>query len=285
MRFGIMFGNVGFGTGSRARAVAVAAERHGFESIWTVEHIVVPAGYTSPYPYAEDGRMPGPDEMVLPEPLAWLSFVAACTSDLKLGTGITVLPQRNPLVLAKEAATIDQLSGGRLLLGVGTGWLREEFAALGVPFEQRGARTDDYIRALRELWGADTASYQGRFVDLEEVYCRPRPVKGQVPIDVGGHSERAARRAGELGDGFYPGATDRETLTRAVEAMRRAATDAGRDPDAIEITTIGSTDRGQLDWLEGLGAARVLLEPPTFDPRAIDDGLAELAATLGIPPR
>ena len=285
MRYGIMFGNVGFGTGARARAVAVAAERHGFESIWTVEHIVVPAGYTSPYPYAEDGRMPGPDAMALPEPLAWLSFVAACTSELKLGTGITVLPQRNPLILAKEAATIDQLSGGRLLLGVGTGWLREEFAALGVPFEQRGARTDDHIRALRELWGSDTASHQGRFVAFEDVYCRPRPVHGQVPIIVGGHSERAARRAGELGDGFYPGSTDRGTLTRAVVTMRQAATDAGRDPDAIEITTLGTTDRGELDWLEGLGVSRVLLEPPTFDPRAIDDGLAELAATLGIPPR
>ena len=223
--------------------------------------------------------------MALPEPLAWLSFVAACTSELKLGTGITVLPQRNPLVLAKEAATIDQLSGGRLLLGVGTGWLREEFAALGVPFERRGARTDDYIQALRALWGPDMASHDGPFAAFEEVYCRPRPVNGQVPIVVGGHSTRAARRAGELGDGFYPGSTDRETLTHAVGAMRRAATDAGRDPDAIEITTLGSTDRGELDWLEELGVSRVLLEPPTFDPRAIDDGLAELGATLGIPPR
>lgn len=285
MQFGIMFGNIGFGTGPRARAVAVAAERHGFESIWTVEHIVVPAGYESTYPYAEDGRMPGPDEMVLPEPLAWLSYVAACTTELKLGTGITVLPQRNPLVLAKEAATIDQLSGGRLLLGVGTGWLREEFAALGVPFEQRGARTDDHIRALRALWGADKASHQGRFVSFEDVYCRPRPVHGQVPIIVGGHSERAARRAGQLGDGFYPGSTDRDVLTRGLTAMRRAATDAGRDPDAIEITTLGSTDRAELDWLAELGVARVLLEPPTFDARAIDEGLGSLAETLGLAPR
>lgn len=285
MHFGIMFGNVGFGTGPRARALAEAAERHGFESIWTVEHIVVPAGYASPYPYAEDGRMPGPDEMALPEPLAWLSFVAACTTELKLGTGITVLPQRNPLVLAKEAATIDQLSGGRLLLGVGTGWLREEFDALGVPFEQRGARTDDHIRALRALWGPDKASHRGRFVAFEDVYCRPRPVHGQVPIIVGGHSARAARRAGELGDGFYPGSTDRDTLAAAVREMRRAATDVGRDPDTIEITTLGSTDRAELDWLQELGTSRVLVEPPTFDVRGIDEGLAELAGALGVPPR
>ena len=156
MKFGVMFANAG----PRARpedAVAMAqdAEAAGFESLWTVEHVVVPAGYESEYPYSADGRMPGGEDADIPDPLVWLAWVGAVTTTLRLATGILILPQRNPVVLAKELATLDLLSGGRVVLGVGVGWLREEFDALGVPFEERAARTDEYVEALRVLLGAD----------------------------------------------------------------------------------------------------------------------------------
>jgi probable F420-dependent oxidoreductase len=162
MDFGLVFTNVGrFAHPDGARAVAHAAEQAGFESLWTVEHVVVPVGYESEYPYDKSGKMPGPEESEIPDPLIWLAYVAAHTSTIKLGTGILILPQRNPLVVAKEIATLDRMSGGRVLLGVGVGWLQEEFDAIGVPFAGRGKRTDEYIAALRALWGLGPATFDG----------------------------------------------------------------------------------------------------------------------------
>lgn len=284
MRYGIMFGNVAFRDGDGTRLLARAVEGAGFESLWTVEHIVVPSGYVSPYPYADDGRMPGPDDMAIPEPFTWLAYAAACTTRLKLGTGITVLPQRNVLLAAKETATLDVLSGGRLLLGIGTGWLREEFEAMGVPFEGRGDRTDEYIEALRTLWREEEPSFEGRHVRFDRVHCRPRPLQGCVPIIVGGHSDRAARRAGLLGDGFYPGTTDRTVLARSIAVMRDAAEAAGRDPDGIEVTAIGTPDPEHRAWLQGSGVSRILLSPPTFAAARIEEALAALASTLELAP-
>src|SRR5436309_6497087 len=154
VKFGIIFGNMGpFGlTGAGAKALVTAAEDVGIESVWTVEHVLVPEGYESPYPYSADGKMQGPDDMPIPDSFTWLAYVAALTSTLKLATGVAILPQRNVVYTAKEIATLDQLSGGRVILGVGAGWMKEEFEAVGVPFERRGARTDEYIGALRALW-------------------------------------------------------------------------------------------------------------------------------------
>jgi alkanesulfonate monooxygenase SsuD/methylene tetrahydromethanopterin reductase-like flavin-dependent oxidoreductase (luciferase family) len=159
MHFGVAFANVfTFAEPEAARAIATTAEELGFESLWTVEHVVVPAGYESPYPYSPDGKMPAPDDTPLPDPLVWLAFAAASTSRIKLGTGIAILPQRNALIAAKEVATVDRLSGGRVLLGVGAGWLKEEFEALGVPFERRGRRLDEHIEAMRALWAGERAA-------------------------------------------------------------------------------------------------------------------------------
>ncbi len=153
MMFGIAFANTGrFARPDRAVELARAAEAAGFESLWTTEHVVVPAGYQSSYPYSPSGRMPGEEDSPMPDPLIWLAYVAAATSTIKLGTGVLILPQRNPVVLAKELATLDHLSGGRMLLGVGAGWLEEEFAAIGVPFGDRGRRVDEYVAAMRGLW-------------------------------------------------------------------------------------------------------------------------------------
>ena len=206
MQFGLRYCNTGrYADAKEAVALAQAAEAAGFESLWTVEHCIVPADYTSAYPYDPSGKMAGGrNDVPLPDPLIWMAFVAATTTKIKLATGILILPQHNPVVAAKQIATLDHLSRGRVLIGVGVGWLQEEFAALGVPFAERGPRTDEYIMAMRELWSADKASFKGRFVAFENVYCRPQPIHNSVPIVVGGHSEAAARRAGRLGDGFFP---------------------------------------------------------------------------------
>jgi probable F420-dependent oxidoreductase len=178
MKFGVMFANVGpmaFAEG--AVGIAQAAEAAGVESLWTVEHTVVPAGYQSAYPYSDSGRMPGPEDSPIPDPLIWLTFVAGATSTIRLATGILILPQRNPVVLAKEVATLDQLSGGRVELGVGVGWLEEEFDAIGVPFRERGKRTDDHIEALRSLWSQSPATYHGDFTAAPTCTRAPLPCR------------------------------------------------------------------------------------------------------------
>ena len=271
MKFGVMFANVGpMAHAEGAIGIAQAAEAGGIESLWTVEHTVVPAGYQSTYPYSDTGRMPGPESSPIPDPLIWLSFVAAATRTIRLGTGILILPQRNPVTLAKEVATLDQLSGGRVELGIGVGWLEEEFEAIGVPFAERGKVTDDHVAALRALWSQDPASHEGPYSSFRDVYSLPHPTQPNVPIVVGGHSQAAARRAGRLGDGFFPGKGDHEELAALIDVMRTTAVEHGRDPDAIEITTggNGALGRGALDEvkrLADLGVSRVIIPPLAFD--------------------
>ena len=241
MQFGIAFANIGpCADPGPAVDFARAAEAAGFESLFTVEHVVVPAGYASTYPYDKSGRMPGEDDAPIPDPLIWLTYLASATSIIRLGTGILIQPQRNPVVLAKEVATLDHLSGGRVELGVGVGWLKEEFDAIGVPFEERGRRTDDGIAAMRALWGEDRASYAGEFTTFTDCISRPHPVAGSVPVHIGGHSEVAARRAGRLGDGFFPAKGSHRRLGELAGIVRSTATDAGRDPSAIEFTCGGN---------------------------------------------
>ena len=278
-----MFANIGpYATAEGVRALGQAAEDAGIESLWAVEHVVVPRGYESEYPYDPSGRMPGPEDSAIPDPLVWLTYLAAVTSTVKVATGILILPQRNPLVLAKECATLDQLSGGRLVLGVGAGWLREEFDALGIPFAERGKRLDDHIGALRAAWGEQPASYDGPFTRFGDVYVQPQPVDGTVPIVVGGHSDAAARRAGRLGDGFFPGRGSDDELASLIATMRAAAVDAGRDPAAIEVTTGGAAAFAPdpveaLRRQEELGISRVVLPPLTFNPTKIAPALADFA--------
>jgi probable F420-dependent oxidoreductase len=278
MHFGVAFANVfTFAEPDAARAIATAAEEAGFESLWTVEHVVVPADYRSQYPYDPSGRMPAPDDMPLPDPLVWLAFAAAATSRIRLGTGIAILPQRNPVIAAKEVATLDRLSGGRVLLGVGAGWLKEEFEALGVPFERRGQRLDEHIGAMRALWAGERASYDGELVHFEACTMSPRPEAGRVPIHIGGHTDVAARRAGRLGDGFFPGTTDAEHLAHILGVMRGAAEEAGRDPDAIEVTTGGPLDVDGIRRLGDLGVHRLTIPPPAFDAEGLRTGLSAFA--------
>src|SRR5205809_4195916 len=236
MKFGLRYANLGrYANGPAAVELAQAAEAAGFDSIWTVEHVVVPHGTQSRYPYSDTGRMgAGLEDYPIPDPLIWLAYVASATRAIKLGTAILILPQRNPVVTAKAIATLDHLGGGgRVLLGIGVGWLAEEFATLGVPFEDRGARTDEYVAAMRALWSQERASFSGRFVSFRDVFCRPLPPNRRIPIIVGGDTKAAARRAGRIGDGYFPA---RGAPAELYDEMRRAAVEAGRNPDAIEIT-------------------------------------------------
>ncbi|HKY15540.1 MAG TPA: LLM class F420-dependent oxidoreductase [Microthrixaceae bacterium] len=270
MKFGLAFANIGpFAKPQRAVRFARAAEEAGFESLWTVEHVVVPAGYESTYPYSPTGRMPGPEDSWIPDPLIWLTYVAGSTSKIGLATGILILPQRNPVVLAKELATLDMMSGGRMLLGVGVGWLEEEFVALGVPFAGRGRRTDDYVTAMRALWTEDAASHHSEFLDFDNCIMRPRPVQGSIPIHVGGHTEVAARRAGRIGDGFFPGRGSHEELAHLFDVMRAEALAHGRDPDSIELTAPGNLALGEealeeMRALAEMGVSRVMLPSLMF---------------------
>ena len=276
MKFGIIFANAGpLGEPDVTTGLAQLAEEHGFESLWTVEHTVVPAGYASEYPYSDDGKMPGGDAVSITDPLIWMTWVAAVTNRLRVATGILILPQRNPVTLAKELATLDVLSKGRVDLGIGVGWLEEEFEALGVPFDDRGRRTDEYVAALRALWTDDPATFKGEFVAFERCHSNPKPVQPSgIPITVGGHSKAAARRAGRLGDGFFPGRFRDEELKPLLETMRASATEAGRDPNTIEITAGGALDLDGVKRFADLGVDRIVIPPLGFD-------LETLKGTIG----
>ena len=270
MNFGIAFANIGpFVEPTEAIALAEAAESAGFESIWAVDHVVVPAGYRSHYPYDPSGKLPSGEATVFPDPLIWLSYVAARTSTLRLGTGILIVPQRNPLVLAKELATLDHLSGGRMILGAGIGWLEEEFEALGVPFAGRGRRTEEAIAAMRALWSQEQASYAGTTTAFRDCFLRPQPRAGTIPVHIGGHSEAAARRTGRIGDGFFPLGVAGDDLVSLLDVMRRSAEEAGRDPATIEVTvscaaTAGKKAVAEVADLERLGVTRVIVPAVMF---------------------
>jgi probable F420-dependent oxidoreductase len=272
MKFALHFSNSNFPDAAGARRLAQAAESAGFESLVVIEHVVWPTHYASKYPYAPTGRLPGGPETKLPDPLIWMAFALANTSRLRCMTGILILPQRNPVVLAKELATLDDMSGGRLELGIGVGWLREEFEALGVPFEKRGARTDEYIEAMRMLWKSDDASYDGEFVRFEGMSCNPKPVDRRIPIHIGGHSEAAARRAAKFGDGFFPATGSQVDIRPVIENMRKLASAFGRDPASIEITTgcPGAIPGSGTDPLKAVaeaaekGAGRIVLPVTAF---------------------
>jgi len=257
MKFGLRYASLGrYSNGPAAVELAQAAEAAGFDSIWTVEHVVVPHQYQSRYPYSPTGRMgAGLEDFPIPDPLIWLAYVASATRMIKLGTAILILPQRNPVVTAKAVATLDHLAGGRrVLLGIGVGWLAEEFATLGVPFEDRGPRTDEYVAAMRVLWTEERASFHGRFVSFEQVFCRPRPAEGRIPIIVGGDTRAAARRAGRLGDGYFPA---RGAPAELFDEMRRAAEGAGRNPADIELTVSAPAEPGEIEALARQGVTRV----------------------------
>ncbi len=279
MHFGIMFANAGpFGQAEGLVHLAQTAESVGVESLWTVEHVIVPKGYESQYPYSQDGKMPGTEDSPIPDPFVWMAYAAAVTKKIKLASGIIILPQRHPFYVAKEAATLDQLSGGRHILGVGVGWLEEEFKALKVPFEKRGPITDESIEALRSLWSGGASKHAGDYYAWPEVESSPKPVNGKVPIVIGGHTKVAARRAARLGDGFFPARAD--TLEPCLVELKAECEKIGRDPSEIEITTGSVPTPDEVKRLEDLGVSRMVVTPPGFTPEQVTEGLEKLGNDL-----
>ena len=266
MKVGLAFASSVGIDGESALELCRRAEALGFESVWGGEHVVLPTSIASKYPYSPDGKIPAQPDTPIPDPLIWLAYVAAAVPTLRLGTCILIVPQRNPLVLAKELATLDHLTGGRVELGIGVGWLKEEFEALGVPWERRGARNDEYIAAMKALWAAPHAEFHGEFVDFEPVTCNPRPVNGSIPVLVGGDTDAAIRRAVRIADGYFPGEGDAERLGALIARVREAAESHDRDPDSIEINAIFGVQMTDpevgVEQLQSLGVGRIMV--PAF---------------------
>jgi len=238
-----------------AASVARAAEEAGFESLWTAEHVVLPDPQVPPSPVPARTRFL--------DPAVALAHLAAHTRRVRLATGIVILPQRNPVVLAKEMASVDVLSGGRLIFGIGAGYLRPEFEALGAPFEDRGERTDEYIEAIRALWTQEAPRFEGRFVSFGGIDAQPRPVqKPHPPIVVGGMSPPALRRAVRQGNGWYGFALDPGATARCVEGLRAAGQRVERPPELgpleISVTPSVPLDADTARRFEDAGVERLV---------------------------
>jgi probable F420-dependent oxidoreductase len=254
-------------SGDFLREYAATLEGCGVESVFTVEHVIVAEDYEPLYPYNAEGRMGGgtPGGATMPDPLDLLAFLAAASTTLQLGTAVVVAPLHSPAVLAKRAATIDRISDGRLMLGLGIGWQKEEYAACGVPYKDRGARLEECIVAMRALWADRPATHHGRYWDFDRVHSRPGPTNGAIPIVLGGHSDAAVRRAGRIGDGWLPFTISAEEFAIQADLIRKVAAEAGRDPEAVTLSAWpGSADQSaemDLDWVRRFvdaGATRLL---------------------------
>ncbi|MEZ5239129.1 MAG: TIGR03619 family F420-dependent LLM class oxidoreductase [Microthrixaceae bacterium] len=256
--------------------LARLAESNGVSTLYAVEHVAVAAGYAQDYPYSADGRMPLGENCPIPDPLELIGFLAAHTSTLRFSTGVLVGPHHHPLVLAKRLVTLDCLSGGRVDVGVGVGWMREEIESTGADFGSRGRRTTELIAALRTALDDDPATHRGEFFSFEQMRVHPRPSR-RIRIDVGGHGERAAVRAGRVGDGFHPLALDEETLRSRWALARDTAAAHGRDPDALSLAVtlpVSGIDGPALERLASLGVSRVVCSTATTDPGELAEQLA-----------
>jgi probable F420-dependent oxidoreductase len=271
----------------------VAFARHlelcGFESIVAVEHTVLLTRYDSVYPYDSSGRVGLAPDCPIPDPLDLLAFLAGHTTSLGLATGVLVLPNHHPVVLAKRVATVDALSGGRLRLCVGVGWLREELQACDADFDNRGRRADEQLAVLRALWADQPqgASFHGEFFSFDNVMSYPKPVAAErFPVHIGGHSRAAARRAGRFGDGFQPLGVTGERLASLIGLMRDEASSAGRDPAALEVSlghSVTKIDAERAAGLRDQGADRLVLAmPPTPDIERAKDALSACAQRLSL---
>jgi probable F420-dependent oxidoreductase len=219
------------------RAVGRDAEERGFESIWVAEHVVLFDEYDSAYPYDPSGRFPTGGDAGLLEPFTALTYLAAVTERIRLGTGICLVPQRNPVYTAKAVTDLDALSGGRVEFGVGVGWLREEFEALGMPFDRRGRRADEYLAAMRSLWCDEVSEFHGELYDLRPCRLYPKPVqRPHPPVHVGGESDAALRRVARLGQGWFSFGRLPEDLPPALERLDAALAAEGRARDDITLT-------------------------------------------------
>ncbi|HEY2715046.1 MAG TPA: LLM class F420-dependent oxidoreductase [Solirubrobacterales bacterium] len=257
-----------------------AADERGFRTVWIGEHVVLfdVDQLESTYPYSEDGKSPFPAEMSWMGPFELLSFLAGRTSRVRLGTGIVLLPQRNPLYTAKSVTTLDFVSGGRADFGVGVGWMAEEYEALGVPFKGRGRRADEYIQLIRTLWTEETASFSGETYELKPAKQRPYPVQDpHPPIFIGGESDAALRRVARLGDGWFGWGLSAEQAGERLERLRPMLAENDRELDDVNLVVGSAQEENDLEELKRcaeLGFDQYVLRAP-LDGTA-EQGVAEL---------
>jgi probable F420-dependent oxidoreductase len=262
---------LGIGTGARPGVIAKtaeAAERHGVATLWVGEHVVLFDRQGSKYPYSASGEFPLPGGADWLDPFITLTFAAAVTKTIRLATGICLVPEHNPVVLAKEVASLDRLASGRFAFGIGIGWSAEEFAALGIPFERRAQRTREYIEVMRRLWSEEVSSFHGEFVNFDGARCFPKPARGRnLPIIFGGESSPALRRVADIGNGWFGfnvGPYEAAPLVEKLHSMLKAN---GRDPSEVEIIVCPYTKKITADDLKKYGDAGVnelviLANPP-----------------------
>ena len=264
-----------------AARIGRAAEAAGFESLWVADHVVLP---DPPVP----GRPMAPDMRLL-DPVVALTYLAAHTSRIRLGTGVIILPQRQALVLAKQLASLDVLSNGRLIFGLGVGWCEPEMRSVGAPFKERGRVSDDYLAAMRAVWTQAKPAHHGPYVTFEGVQAMPRPVQTPIPIVVGGGTPPAYRRAVTQGHGWYGFGLDVETTRKRVGALQEAAKTSPRPkelgPLEISVTPPGYDvpDRATIEAYTAAGVHRLILRPqPTLDPPALERFATETGRALGL---
>jgi probable F420-dependent oxidoreductase len=284
MKIGIVSINVGGpSTVDHMIEVCQHAEAAGIESVWTFEHVVVPIEYDSKYPYSRSGKMGISPEVSFVDPLISLAHVAAATKTLRLGTGVNILPQANPLLFAKQAASIDVLSRGRLTLGLGIGWLREEYEAMGTPFERRGARFDDYLEAMKKVWSGDVVEHESDFLSWHGFKSYPIPAqRPHPPVLIGGTTHKSLERVVKAANGWYAPNDSRDELAAQLASLRTRCEEAGRDFDSLDITINWRAEKypDALAEYEALGVTRAvaLLGPMRErDPRDAVDRVAKAA--------
>ena len=243
-------------------AAAAMVEKLGYDSFWVPEHVLFFPDYESKYPYSEDGRIQG-DPRSLLDPLTALTYVAANTSKIRLGTGICLVPQRNPVYTAKQVADLDYLSGGRVDFGIGIGWLKEEFNALGVPWTDRAGRTEECIGVMKTLWCDELSSYQGKYFSFEAAYQNPKPVqRPHPPLIFGGESRAALKRVATLGQGWFTFNVTPESLAQGIDILQPLLEEQGRTISDISISVTPDRkhiNQESLKRFEELGAEQIIL--------------------------
>jgi len=289
MKFGVqtLFGGPVASQPEYIIGTAKALEERGFSHIWAAEHVVNFPSYESAYPYSDDGVPPFGVDTGIIEPFTVLTFLAAHTSTIKLGTGITILPQRNPVYLAKQAADVDVLSGGRMVVGIGTGWSSEEFGALNVPFEHRGSRTRDYLQVVRSLWCDEVSSFEGEYYSLPECVQGPKPIqKPHPPMFFGGESNPALRRVAEFGQGWMGYRLTPESLPERLDKLSKMLATYDRSLSDIEIAISPYDTACDLDTVKrfaDLGVEQIILVGFADSLEQMVQTLDNYAETLVVP--